>query len=172
MKGGRSDDTTVINAEQLTQKDTVFCWFYSGNQDLELSAAGAGLSLKRARLLLTRPDALALIDQYAVTHKRQTMQVRLIEGIDSLQFSPDTDVGKLLRLSLEYRNGNQEPEQFPLANVSEFKLSKDGNIEIKFFDRGRLFEALCGFANQECLQDSENNLVQAVEKSARTIWQK
>ena len=101
--------------------------------------------------------------------RRQAAQQSLAQGLEGLRFSPETDLGGLLRLVQQAREGNAEA-RFPLANVSEVKLSKDGGVEVKFFDRAKLLEALCAMAGQGGLE--QGGLVEAIEGCARERYKK
>jgi ferric-dicitrate binding protein FerR (iron transport regulator) len=159
----------LAGKEGLSRREERFCRLYANYRDPERAGTEAGLPPERCRRLLEDARALRKIEEQMEIRRRQAAQQSLAQGLEGLRFSPETDLGGLLRLVQQAREGNAEA-RFPLANVSEVKLSKDGGVEVKFFDRAKLLEALCAMAGQGGLE--QGGLVEAIEGCARELYKK
>ena len=159
----------LAGKEGLSRREERFCRLYANYRDPERAGTEAGLPPERCRRLLEDARALRKIEEQMEIRRRQAAQQSLAQGLEGLRFSPETDCGGLRRLGQPAREGNAEA-RFPLANVSEVKLSKDGGVEVKFFDRAKLLEALCAMAGQGGLE--QGGLVEAIEGCARELYKK
>lgn len=153
----------------LPQKDARFCRLFARCRDPDAAARDAGISPAHARRLLDDPNALRFIDCHAALLRRQSAQSSLALLIDSLDLAPELDLARLLALARNARDG-EVLDSFPLPNLSEVKLAKDGAIELKFFDRAKLLELLCSLAGPD--GSGQKSLVDAIQGSARELYSK
>ncbi len=100
--------------------------------------------------------------------KKNPLSSHLAEETLDLSCSPLIDAAGLLRLSIQSRTGEiPANDAFPLKNVSEIRLSKDGAIEIKFFDRASLLSSL--YALSASQPSDDNPLLNAIRHAAGAL---
>lgn len=151
----------------LTDKEKLFCLFFSETRNARSSAARAGygvLSQRSGLKLLKRKDIRAEIERMDKTRLVSSQEVAA--GYRQLAFGSVADALKLVYSEENF--GNAELEKLDLFNVSEIKRPKGGGIEIKFFDRMKALEHL-GEMNSAADSESALPFYAALEKSADAL---
>jgi len=97
--------------------------------------------------------------------KKSPISSLLSRETSDLSCSPLLDAAGLLRLSVQSRAGELPQGEFPLKNVSEIRLGKDGALEIKFFDRSSLLPSLWTASGG----NADNPLLHAIEQGVKAL---
>ena len=151
----------------LTEKEKLFCSYFSESRNARSSAARAGyglLSQRNGLKLLRRKDIRAEIER--IDRSKLVSAEEIAAGYRQLAFGSVADALKLIYLE-------EVPtaimlEKLDLFNVSEIKRPKGGGIEIKFFDRMKALEHLEAM-NGGSEESSALPFYAALEKSADAL---
>ncbi len=149
----------------MTEREKLFCKFYSVFRNPRESAAAAGFAFASSKSvkLLERADIRREIKQLEI--KNQTSFSEVVSGLRRLAFGSSADAVKLI-----FRDeiSDDEIEHLDLFNVSDIKRPKNGGLEIKFFDRQKALERLLEISE---LDDSSgaSSFLTALEKGAGAL---
>lgn len=152
----------------LTEKEKLFCIYFSESRNARSAAAnsGYGLLAQRSGLkLLRRKDIRSEIERIDKTKLVCTEEIAA--GYRQLAFGSVADALKLV-----YAENNPEGialEKLDMFNVSEIKRPKGGGIEIKFFDRMKALEHLEALSNGDGKESTALPFYTALEKSAKAL---
>ena len=152
----------------LTEKEKLFCTYFSESRNARSAAARAGYGLfsQRSGLkLIRRKDIRAEIERIDKT--KLVCAEEVAAGYRQLAFGSVADALKII-----YAEENPtaiELEKLDLFNVSEIKRPKGGGIEIKFFDRMKALEHLEEMNGGAGEEDSALPFYAALEKSADAL---
>lgn len=152
----------------LTEKEKLFCLYFSVSRNARSAAAKAGYAIFTERnsvKLMKREEIRKEIERIDRTKIVSTDEV--IAGYRQLAFGSVADSIKLI-----YSDENPdklETENLDLFNVSEIKRPKSGGLEIKFFDRMKALEHLEQLSNADRNDDSALPFYMALEKSAAAL---
>lgn len=152
----------------LTEKEKLFCAYYSDGRNARSAAARAGyglLSQRNGLKLIRRKDIRTEIERIDRTKLVSTEEVAA--GYRQLAFGSVADVLKIIYA--EETPKIAELEKLDLFNVSEIKRPKGGGIEIKFFDRMKALEHLEAMNGSAGEEDSALPFYAALEKSASAL---
>lgn len=136
-----------MKTSSLSEKEKLFCLYYSSAWNLKEAALKAGYKLLPERMgirLLQRPQVLDEISR--IRSKLQVDSTNVKSGYERLAFGSICDAIKLLFCS-DYQD--IDFELLDLFNVSEIKKLKDGAMEIKFFDRFKALDRLSDLSKQQ-----------------------
>lgn len=133
----------------MTTKQYDFCKLYAKNQNAEKSARLAGYKTnprKTGQMLLLKQEVQELVEELRSGDGGESSREKAVQGFKRLAFGSVTDAVRLLFM--------QEPDdemikQLDLFNVSEIYQGKDGNLEIKFFDRMKALEKLSELSEED-----------------------
>jgi len=152
----------------LTEKEKLFCAYFSDSRNARSAAAKAGYGLfsqKNGQKLIRRKDIRAEIERIDKTKLVCTQEVAA--GYRQLAFGSVADALKLI-YSEENPTG-VELEKLDLFNVSEIKRPKGGGIEIKFFDRMKALEHLEQMNGASSEENTALPFYAALERSADAL---
>ena len=147
----------------LTMKEKDFCRYYAVCRNHREAAARAGYMFPdKAGIKLLARDAV--IDEIDSINSNIRQASFAADGFRRIAFGSVTDAVKLVL--------GQEPitniETLDLFMVSEIKLSKNGGIEVKFFDRIKALEALASVTDIDSNEGSAP-FIDAIFKGAAAI---
>lgn len=127
-----------MKTKNLTKKEKLFCLYFSSLRNAREAAALSGYILpkKSGGDLLERAEIRREIEKVSKSYP-ETDEIK--SGFRRLAFSSPADGIKLI---FKEDISDEEIEKFDLYNISEIKKAKNGNIEIKFFDRLKALEKL------------------------------
>lgn len=149
---------------KLTAKEQQFCFYFSITRSPREAAEKAGVKFfpeRYAMKLLARQD---IADEIGRVSRRLNFRDEAAAGLRRIAFGKITDA---VRLMMDEKAGENLSE-LDLFNVSEMKISKNGVMELKFFDRVKALEKLTAIA--KCEQSSEAlPFYEALEKGAINI---
>ena len=152
----------------LTEKEKLFCAYYSDSRNARSAAARAGyglLSQRNGLKLIRRKDIRTEIERIDKT--KLVSSEEIAAGYRQLAFGSVADVLKIIYA--EETPKIAELEKLDLFNVSEIKRPKGGGIEIKFFDRMKALEHLEAMNGSAGEEDSALPFYAALEKSASAL---
>lgn len=156
-------------AEKMSEKERLFCMFYSRTRSVREAAARAGYrvlpELKGLRLM-QREDIMREIDSQ--THKLKT-ENNVRAGLERLSFGSVSDA---VRLLYEKEVTPEMLENMDLFQVSEIKRGVNGVLEMKFFNRLQALEKLSALEEQADNSSSFAPFYEALEKGAKALYGK
>lgn len=146
----------------LTQKEKDFCRHYArlGNHREAAARAGYAFPDKAGAKLLGKQSIVEQIEQVREISSRIADAA---DGLRRIAFGSVTDAVRLMFCEDQIH----DIESLDLFNVSEIKLSKNGGIEMKFFDRIKALEALTETA--EAKESDSAPFIDAIFKGAAAI---
>ncbi len=153
--------------KRISEKEALFCLYYSLNRDARSAAAKAGY--------LRAPERAAgkLLEKKAVREEIQKREEEralsdpeICAGYRRLAFGSITDA---LRLMTQQDTLTAEDlEQMDFFNVSDIKCPKSGGLEIKFFDRLKALDRLTEMSGKREGQGFQS-FFHALDKSASAL---
>ncbi len=150
----------------MTEKERLFCIYYSEDGDARGCAARAGFIVaprRSAARLLAKEEIRNEILRLEKEKKATAAAVE--KGLKHLAFGSVADA---LRLMLcEETITAEEIEKLDLFNVSDIKRPKGGGLEIKFFDRLKALERLEKLGSGE--ENTQSSFVQALAEGAKML---
>ena len=152
----------------LTEKEKLFCAYYSDSRNARSAAARAGyglLSQRNGLKLIRRKDIRTEIER--IDRTKLVSSEEIAAGYRQLAFGSVADVLKIIYA--EETPTTSELEKLDLFNVSEIKRPKGGGIEIKFFDRMKALEHLEEMNGSAGEENSALPFYAALEKSANAL---
>lgn len=149
----------------MTEREKLFCKFYSVFRNPRESAAAAGYTFasSKAVKLLERADIRKEIRKLEL--KNQTSFSEVVSGLRRLAFGSSADAVKLI---FREEITDDEIEHLDLFNVSDIKRPKSGGVEIKFFDRQKALEKLLQISELDDTSGASSFLT-ALEKGAGAL---
>lgn len=118
---------------------------------------------KYALRLLKRKD---ILDEIArIDKQRRATDNDIATGFARLAFGCVSDAISLL---FKDEVSASDIEKMDLFNISEIKRKKNGDIEIKFFDRLKALEKLTDITDLSS-EENENSIFHAIEKGAAAL---
>lgn len=151
LKGG--DCINRQKPKGLTEKQYLFCKSYAKHGDCERAAIAAGYRTsprKTGNGLLERADIKRKIKDMRLTLSETDVAEMTKDGYRRLAFG---EINDAVRLIFEKEPEEEFIKELDLFNVSEIKQDKNGNVELKFFDRLEALERLSagkGEASDTC----------------------
>lgn len=156
-------------AETLTEKERLFCLYYSRTRSAREAASRAGYrvlpELKGLRLM-QREDIMREIENQTQKLKTEN-DVRA--GLERLSFGSVSDA---VRLLYEKEVTPEMLENMDLFQVSEIKRGVNGGIEMKFFNRLQALEKLSCLEEQSDSSSTSAPFYEALEKGAKALYGK
>ena len=152
--------------ESLSERELLFCAYYSRTHSVREAAARAGFRRK------PELNGIRLLEQESVRVEIERLEQRLHteqeirDGYRRLAFGPVTDAVKLL--FLEEAPSPGQLEEMDLFPITEIKRPRTGGIEMKFCDRLKALEKLAQLEAQET-QENGASFYQALESGARAL---
>lgn len=150
----------------LTEKEKLFCTYYSVKMNAVESAHKAGYTVapERAAIkLLRRENINSYISKLVAERKGSSEEV--VSGLRRLAFGCISDA---LRLAFEENIDIDTLKDMDLFSISEIKVNKGKGVEIKFFDRIKALEKLSGIVTQG-EKAPENDIFKAIEEGADAL---
>lgn len=155
----------LVKIKTLSSKERLFCTYYSLSRNGKESAVKSGYVFpeKNAARLLKKDEIQKEIKRN--DEMRRADENDIISGYYRLAFGCFADAVSLL---FSEEISNEKIQQLDLFNISEIKRKKNGEMEIKFFDRLKALEKL------ENLSTDKNgtaalSLFSAIEKGASAL---
>lgn len=150
----------------LSEKEKLFCTYYSVTMNAVESAYKAGYSLapERAAIKLLRKEG---VNEYIakLTAERKTGTDEVVAGLRRLAFGC---IGDALRLAFEENIDISELKEMDLFAISEIKVNKGKGVEIKFFDRIKALEKLSGIVERND-EEGRSDIFRAIEEGAEAL---
>lgn len=142
-----------------------FCAWYARNRSPREAAVRSGYIFpeKTALKLLRRKEVREEIDR--LDKQQRTTDKDIAFGLTRLAFGCVSDAVSLL---FKEEINDSDLEKMDLFNVSEIKRKKNGEMEIKFFDRLKAFEKLAEITDMSS-SDEENSIFRAIAKGAAAL---
>jgi Terminase small subunit. len=146
----------TCNSEQRR----LFCRAFLQTMNPERAAAAArvkdGYVMLRDRTVQTR------LEEMREAVGAQILREDAIRRLCELAFGRANDA---VRLALSREEAGVEMEKLDLSAVAEFKATDKGGVEIKFIDRVRALEVLCGLLSGNSGNTGANEFFQALEEA-------
>ena len=149
-------EVTVIK-NKLTAREREFCLSFMQSGDAQLSARRAGFRNpdSEGERLLCNEKICAELERLSELRGRLLTALSVI-GYQRLAFGSAADAASLL---FEENPSREALGKMDLFLVSEIRRSKDGAMEIKFFDRARALEKLASLSME---RESSSSLYDAI----------
>ena len=150
---------------RLTGKDRrAFCRTYLACMDAQRAAEkcglGDGCELLRLPSVRTELESIrAEIDDIC--------RADVVRRLCTVAFGRTNDA---IRLALDESLTGEEIDSLDLAAVAEFKKSGSGGVEMKFFDRTKALETLCGILGGTENSDAAEEFFRAIGDSEEEAW--
>ena len=150
--------------KKLTARERAFCGFYCELRDARAAAEKAGFkkSAAEGEAMLGREEIVEEVARLSALKNRETGDIASA-GYRRLAFGDISDAVSLLFMK---EPGEEELRNMDLFLVSEIKKPRDGNMEIKFFDRLKALEKL---EQQVDSDGGAQRLIEAIERGARSL---
>ena len=143
--------------ESLSERELLFCAYYSRTHSVREAAARAGFRRK------PELNGIRLLEKESVRVEIERLEQQIRDGYRRLAFGPVTDAVKLL--FLEEAPSPGQLEEMDLFPITEIKRPRTGGIEMKFCDRLKALEKLAQLEAQE----NGASFYQALESGARAL---
>ncbi len=166
VKGIVLSERRDLLAKKLSEKEKLFCAYYTEGADARGCAARAGFAVmpqRSAAKLLAREEIRAEISRL---EKEKRSAACVERGLMRLAFGSVADAMKLMLC--EETMSAEEIEKLDLFNVSDIKRPKGGGLEIKFFDRLKALERLEKLSGAQ-EENSPSSFVQALAEGAKML---
>lgn len=151
--------------KDLSPREKQFCIWYSRSRNPREAAVRAGYLFpeKTALRLLRRKEVREEIG--SVDKQQRTTDKDISLGLTRLAFGCVSDAVSLL---FKDEVTDSDLEKMDLFNVSEIKRKKNGEMEIKFFDRLKALEKLSDITDMSS-SDENNSIFKAIAKGAAAL---
>ncbi len=155
----------AINIKELSSREKQFCVWYSRSRSPREAAVRSGYLFpeKTALKLLRRKEVREEITR--LDNQQSTTDKDIAFGLTRLAFGCVSDAVSLL---FKDEVTDSDLEKMDLFNVSEIKRKKNGEMEIKFFDRLKALEKLTDITDMSS-SDEENSIFHAIAKGAAAL---
>ncbi len=147
----------------LSEKEELFCSYLGLGLSPREAAAKCGYHFpeRSAIKLLSKKEIISAIKK---NEPKAPTATEIIAGLRRLSFGSIADVIRLITAE-DLRALN--PDELELSSISELKFTKNGGIEVKFFDRLKALEALSSFSKEQDRPDI--SFFEALDKSAAEL---
>lgn len=155
-----------MKEKTLTQKELLFCTYYSIKQNATEAAVKAGYNVmpERAAVRLLRKEGVKKrID--SLLRENRISQSQIEAGLKRIAFGCISDA---VKIALCENLGEEELKSMDLFGVSEIKVNKGKGVEIKFFDRIKALEKLSLLA-KESAENQPDSFFKAIEEGAYAL---
>ena len=152
--------------KKLNKRVKAFCVYYANSNDMVQSAINAGYKkspYEKALVLCSRSDVADEIARI-ISNRKKIMSNMTFVQYEKLAFGSIADAVSLLYMDSPSK---EELKNMDMSCVSEIKKLKDGAMEIKFFDRNKALEKLCGVCENE--ESRTSGLVDALRLGAQNL---
>lgn len=152
-----------MKEKTLTQKEALFCTYYSIKRSAAEAAFKAGYSVmpERAAMKLLRKESVR--NRIAALSKESRASGEEVEaGLRRIAFGCIADA---VKIALSENLDAEELKRMDLFNISEIKVNKGKGVEIKFFDRVKALEKLSNLIGENEENPSES-FIRAIEEGA------
>lgn len=155
----------AISIKDLSAKEILFCNWYSGSRNPREAAVRAGYLFpeKTALKLLRRKEVREEISR--LDKQQRTTDKDIAFGFTRLAFGCVSDAVSLL---FKDEVTSADLEKMDLFNISEIKRKKNGEMEIKFFDRLKALEKLTEITDMSSGEES-SSIFSAIAKGAAAL---
>ena len=155
-----------MKEKALTQKEILFCTYYSINRSAVEAAMKAGYTImpeRTAMKLLRRENIKKKIASLSKENRVSSNEVEA--GLRRIAFGCVSDA---IKIAFSEDLNTEEVKDMDLFTVSEIKVTRGKGVEIKFFDRIKALEKLSLLVgkNEEAPSDS---FFRAIEEGADAI---
>lgn len=150
----------------LTQKEKLFCTYYSVKQNAFEAAIKAGYTTfpeRTAIKLLKRENINKYITKLTLSNAGTAKEVAA--GFKRLAFGCINDA---VNLAFKEDVDPQMLREMDLFSVSEIKVTKGKSVEIKFFDRIKALEKLSQIIGENDKNET-NGFFEAIKQGAKAI---
>lgn len=155
-----------MKEKALTQKENLFCTYYSIKRSAAEAAFKAGYSVmpERAAMKLLRKESVK--NRIAALSKENRASRNEVEaGLRRIAFGCVADA---VKIALSEDFNVEELRNMDLFGISEIKVSRGKGVEIKFFDRIKALEKL-SLLIKEDTDSSTDSLFRAIEEGAEAL---
>lgn len=155
----------AISIKDLSPREKQFCAWYSRGRNPREAAVRSGYLFpeKTALRLLRRKEVREEITR--LDKQQGTTDKDIAFGFTRLAFGCVSDAVSLL---FKEEVTDSDLEKMDLFNVSEIKRKKNGEMEIKFFDRLKALEKLADITDMSS-SDENNSIFHAIAKGAAAL---
>lgn len=152
--------------KELTQKENLFCTYYSINRNAAESAVKAGYTImpeRTAMKLLRRENIRKKIASLSKENRVSSNEIEA--GLRRIAFGCVSDA---VKIAFSEDLNIDEVKDMDLFTISEIKVTRGKGVEIKFFDRIKALEKLSLLVgkNEDTPSDS---FFKAIEEGADAI---
>ena len=147
--------------ESSAGRQRTFCQTYLRTMDPERSAAEAGF--KEGFALLARESVQTQLEQMREAVAGQLRREDVLRRLAQMAFGQASDG---VKLALQGREA--EMDGMDLSAVSEIRVTDKGGVEIKFVDRVKALETLCGLLETGSGGQGAEELYRVLEAAARS----
>lgn len=155
-----------MKEKALTQKENLFCTYYSIKRSAAEAAFKAGYSVmpERAAMKLLRKESVK--NRIAALSKENRASRNEVEaGLRRIAFGCVADA---VKIALSEDFNVEELRNMDLFGISEIKVSRGKGVEIKFFDRIKALEKLSLLIKEDA-DSSTDSLFRAIEEGAEAL---
>lgn len=155
-----------MKEKALTQKENLFCTYYSIKRSASEAAFKAGYSVmpERAAMKLLRKESVK--NRIAALSKENRASRNEVEaGLRRIAFGCVADA---VKIALSEDFNVEELRNMDLFGISEIKVSRGKGVEIKFFDRIKALEKLSLLIKEDA-DSSTDSLFRAIEEGAEAL---
>lgn len=152
--------------KELTQKENLFCTYYSINRSPAEAATKAGYNImpeRTAMKLLRRENIKKRIASLSKDNRVSKNEVEA--GLRRIAFGAVVDA---VKLAFSEDFDIEEVKNMDLFAISEIKVTKGKGVEIKFFDRIKALEKLSLLVREDDDAPSDS-FFRAIEEGAAVI---
>lgn len=148
----------------LSEKEKQFCYYMAKGRGIKKAAALASFKspLITGLKLITNTNIKAQIDKL---RKAKKLLPEVSEGLRAIAFG---DISDAVRLATTKEIDTLDIGALDLQMVSELKFSKNGGIEIKFYDRIKALEKLMEVSETD---SSGSDFFKALQESAKNLYE-
>lgn len=155
-----------MKEKALTQKEILFCTYYSIKRSPVEAAIKAGYNVmpERAAVRLLKKENIK--NRIAVLSKENRISANEVEaGFRRIAFGCVNDA---VKIALSEETDIEELKNMDLFGISEIKVSRGKGVEIKFFDRIKALEKLSQFSGSS-EESPSDSFFKAMEKGAEAL---
>lgn len=155
-----------MKEKALTQKENLFCTYYSIKRSAAEAAFKAGYSVmpERAAMKLLRKESVKNRIA-ALSKENRTSRNEVEAGLRRIAFGCVADA---VKIALSEDFNVEELRNMDLFGISEIKVSRGKGVEIKFFDRIKALEKLSLLIKEDA-DSSTDGLFRAIEEGAEAL---
>lgn len=162
----RMKEVEKMKDKTLTQKENLFCTYYSIKRNAAEAAMRAGYNVmpeRTAMKLLKREGIKKRIAELVKENGACSNEVEA--GLRRIAFGLNADA---LKIALSEDFNTEELKSMDLFGISEIKVSRGKGVEIKFFDRIKALEKL-SLIIKENADNPSDSFLRAIEEGADAL---